>query len=64
MNEMDTREGKDDIAGNAVVAVLNSYFYHQCLNKINKCAHQNLELGILLTLSISFGTSMFCRSQT
>jgi len=29
-----------------VLAVLNSHFYHQNLNKINKCAHQKLELGI------------------
>ena len=32
--------------GSALLAVLNSHFYHQRLNKINKCAHQNLELGI------------------
>ena len=33
------------LASMGVLAVLNSHFYHQYLNKINKNKCQNLELG-------------------
>jgi hypothetical protein len=37
-----------------MLAVLNSYFYHQHLNKINKYGNQNLGIGILTNILREF----------
>ena len=38
----------------SLLAMLNSYFYHQHLNKINKYENQNLGIGLLTNILHEF----------